>query len=113
MRFANTSELEEYLASAQEALLLPVLGIGSEVDRVGREQQFEEALFLGLRVNAGVSLADLRAEFGRALVDSVGESLEDAIEAGLMERDEDRVRLTARGRMASNEVFSRLLVVAA
>jgi oxygen-independent coproporphyrinogen-3 oxidase len=47
------------------------------------------------------------------LVDSVGESLEDVIQAGLMERDGDLVRLTARGRMASNEVFSRLLVVAA
>jgi oxygen-independent coproporphyrinogen-3 oxidase len=113
VRFANTSELDEYLATAQEAPLLPVLGIAGEVDRVGRGQQFEEALFLGLRVNAGVSLTDLRAEFGTALVDSVSESLEDAIEAGLMERDEGRVRLTARGRMASNEVFSRLLVVAA
>jgi oxygen-independent coproporphyrinogen-3 oxidase len=113
VRFANTSELEEYLASAKEAPLLPVLGIDGEVDRVGREQQFEEALFLGLRVNAGVSLTDLRAEFGTALVDSVGESLEDVIEARLMERDGDCVWLTARGRMASNEVFSRLLVVAA
>jgi coproporphyrinogen III oxidase-like Fe-S oxidoreductase len=31
----------------------------------------------------------------------------------LMERDGSRIRLTARGRMASNEVFSRLLVEAA
>jgi oxygen-independent coproporphyrinogen-3 oxidase len=41
VRFANTSELDEYLATAQEAPLLPVLGIAGEVDRVGREQQFE------------------------------------------------------------------------
>jgi oxygen-independent coproporphyrinogen-3 oxidase len=113
VRFANASELDLYLANAQERSLLPVLGAGADLDRIGREQQFEEALFLGLRVNAGVSLADLRMEFGVALVESVGERLEDVMEAGLMERDGDRVRLTARGRMASNEVFSRLLVVAA
>ncbi|HEX3572236.1 MAG TPA: radical SAM family heme chaperone HemW [Acidobacteriaceae bacterium] len=113
VRFANTSELDKYLANAQETSLLPVLDAGADLDRMGREQQFEEALFLGLRMNPGVSLPDLRVEFGVALVESVREPLEDVIEAGLMERDGDRIRLTARGRMASNEVFGRLLVVAA
>jgi hypothetical protein len=36
--------------------------------------------------------------------------MEDAEEAGFAERDGSWLRLTARGRMASNEVFSRLLV---
>jgi oxygen-independent coproporphyrinogen-3 oxidase len=31
-------------------------------------------------------------------------------DAGLLELDLDRMRLTARGRLASNEVFSRLLI---
>jgi oxygen-independent coproporphyrinogen-3 oxidase len=38
-------------------------------------------------------------------------ALSDVEEAGLVEREGSRVRLTARGRMVSNEVFSRLLVV--
>jgi coproporphyrinogen III oxidase-like Fe-S oxidoreductase len=37
-------------------------------------------------------------------------ALNDVEDAGLVEREESKVRLTARGRMASNEVFSRLLV---
>ena len=34
-------------------------------------------------------------------------------EAGLLELETDRIRLTARGRMVSNEVFSRLLIPSA
>jgi oxygen-independent coproporphyrinogen III oxidase len=36
--------------------------------------------------------------------------VEEAREAGLLGVEGERVRLTAKGRMASNEVFSRLLV---
>lgn len=114
VRFANANELDDYLAgSGAERELLPMLGASAEIEPIGREQQFEEALFLGLRMNEGLSLEDLRGEFGEALVDSIQEPLADVIEAKLMTREADWVRLTARGRIASNEVFSRLLVVPA
>jgi len=83
------------------------------VERIGREGQFEEAIFLGLRMNDGVSFSALRREFGEALVRGLNDPLDELCEAGLVERDAERLRLTARGRMASNEVFSRLLVVSA
>jgi oxygen-independent coproporphyrinogen-3 oxidase len=82
------------------------------VERIGREKAFEEAMFLGLRLNEGVDLDGLRREFGEALVRGAVEAMADVEEAGLMVRDGGRVRLTAGGRMASNEVFSRLLVEA-
>jgi oxygen-independent coproporphyrinogen-3 oxidase len=80
-----------------------------EVEVVGREKAFEEAMFLGLRMNEGVDLEALRAEFGE-LVNGAVEALEDVVEAGLVLRAGSWARLTARGRMASNEVFGRLLV---
>ena len=83
---------------------------GCEVESIGREQGFEEAMFLGLRMNEGVDLEALRAEFGERVGAGGGGALGDVEEAGLVERDGDWVRLTARGRMASNEVFGRLLV---
>ena len=91
---------------------LQVLGAGHapEVEMVGKDAAFEEALFLGLRMNVGVNLQALRAEFGEGLVGSAVEAMADSAEAGMIERDDGWVRLTARGRMASNEVFSRLLV---
>lgn len=112
VRFANTSELDAYLAQSGEGnTLLPMFAGGCEAGRIGREGQFEEALFLGLRMNEGVSLTELRAEFGAELADSIGEPIEETVAAGLIACEQNRVRLTARGRMASNEVFSRLLVV--
>ena len=40
-------------------------------------------------------------------------AVDEAQEAGLLEQCGSRLRLTARGRMASNEVFSRLLMIPA
>ncbi len=103
VRWANGDDLEGYLAGRFQ-----VRGSGFEV--VDRERGFEEAMFLGLRMNAGVDLRALGAEFGERLVGDARAALGDVEEAGLVERDGDWVRLTARGRMASNEVFGRLLV---
>ena len=82
------------------------------VERVGSRESFEEALFLGLRLVEGVSLEGLRAQFG-GLVDEVSVALDEVEEAGLVVRDGGWVRLTAGGRMVSNEVFERVLVVSA
>jgi oxygen-independent coproporphyrinogen-3 oxidase len=105
VRWANADKMDEYVGP----------GIGSKgfertVDRVGKEAAFEEALFLGLRLVEGVDLARLRTEFGDELLVGLMMGMDEAQEAGLLERDGDWMRLTPRGRMASNEVFSRLLV---
>jgi oxygen-independent coproporphyrinogen-3 oxidase len=110
VRWGNTDELERY-----EGLRFEVLGsrfeVGSpEVERIGAEKGFEEAMFLGLRMNEGVDLEAIRAEFGTELMQGAVVALGDVEEAGLVEREGSWVWLTARGRMASNEVFSRLLV---
>jgi oxygen-independent coproporphyrinogen-3 oxidase len=63
-------------------------------------------------VNAGVHMERLRTDFGEALVSGAIEAMQDVEEAGLVERVGSRLRLTARGRMVSNEVFSRLLLSA-
>ncbi len=123
VRWANTDELDEYLEGRVEVQGLRIEGgaeglvqLGArivtapEIEVIGREKAFEEAMFLGLRMNDGVELEALRAEFGEGLVRGAVEAMGDVVEAGLVERDGGRVRLTAHGRMASNEVFGRLLV---
>ena len=72
-------------------------------------QQLEEAWFVGLRLNDGVSPAALRDEFGQDAFVSCGEVLDDLLRSELLERVGDRVRLTARGRLMSNDVFTQFL----
>ena len=115
VRWANGDDLSRYEVRDRFEVrgsrfeVLGAQGAEPEVEVVGREKGFEETMFLGLRMNVGVDLEALRGEFGE-LVSGVVEALGDVEEAGLVERDGSWVRLTARGRMASNEVFGRLLV---
>ncbi|MDR3746217.1 MAG: radical SAM family heme chaperone HemW [Acidobacteriaceae bacterium] len=96
VRWANPEDLETYFAEPQ-------------VERISQRQAFEESIFLGLRLNRGIDLRRLQTEFGEALLLSALAALPEIEEAGLLLREGDLLRLTARGRMASNEVFSRLL----
>jgi oxygen-independent coproporphyrinogen-3 oxidase len=119
VRWANGDDLERYEAQERFEVrasgfeVLGPRGEEREVEWIGREKAFEEAMFLGLRMNEGVELEALRAEFGEELTRGAVEALGDVEEAGLVIVEGGRVRLTAPGRMASNEVFGRLLVVAA
>lgn len=106
VRFANTDDLDTYMGGP----FAPVVSVSA--DFIGKEQAFEESLFLGLRLNEGVRLARLRSEFGDAMVAAVMPALAEVEDAGLIAVMDDCVRLTARGRMVSNEVFSRLLIEA-
>src|ERR1035438_2396225 len=92
VRWANGDDLERYLAGEREQGTgnreqgpsdgLQVLQARPEVEVIGREKAFEEALFLGLRMNVGVDLEALRAEFGEGLVRGAMDAMEDAEEAG-------------------------------
>lgn len=100
LRFAAADALDEYLA-----------GPGwNEPRRLTREEEFEEAWFLGLRLTEGVSLAALRQEFSASAVQDCLSTLSELESEDLVAlHDGDRVVLTPRGRMLSNEVFARFL----
>jgi putative oxygen-independent coproporphyrinogen III oxidase len=115
VRFANTSDLDEYLGSAVEKTPFQLLesvpnAAAPEVDIIGHNEAFEESLFLGLRLNEGVNLNHLRCQFGDAMLHDAMPTLFEVRDAGLLELSSDRIRLTANGRLVSNEVFSRLLI---
>ncbi len=98
-RFATGDALEGFLAH-------PAF---EEPERLTPEQELEEAWFLGLRRNAGVSLAGLRREFGPEPVEAYCAVLAELAENSLLSIRQETVALTARGRLLSNEVFARLL----
>jgi oxygen-independent coproporphyrinogen-3 oxidase len=117
VRFANASDLDEYLRGNSDSgrgpfeivtEVQPVTATKAEV--IGREAAFEETLFLGLRLNEGVDLERVREQFGERMLKEIMPALREVEDAGLLEIRAERLRLTAQGRLLSNEVFSRLLI---
>jgi oxygen-independent coproporphyrinogen-3 oxidase len=100
-RFGNTDDLAGYVADDAEV----------EIALVDRAAELEEAWFLGLRLVEGVSLTALRAEFGEVAEAAFDDALAELLADGLLTREGERVALTQRGRMLSNEVFGRFLGV--
>ncbi len=99
LRLTTTADLQAYLA-----------GTGTmETEWLGAARQHEEAWFLGLRMNAGVDVAALESEFGLELLRPAMETVERLAEDGLLTFDGERVRLTSRGRLISNDVFQEFL----
>jgi oxygen-independent coproporphyrinogen III oxidase len=100
LRFATTDELEPFLQSAGWTML----------QRLAHGEELEEAWFLGLRLNAGVSIDALQAEFGEDAVSRFDSVIAELISDGLIERAKNRIGLTPHGRLLSNEVFAHFLV---
>ena len=99
LRSTTTDDLAEYLAGREQV----------ETAWLSAGQQHEEAWFLGLRLNAGVEVAALQREFGSAMVAPALEVVSRLVETGLLTFDGQTVRLTARGRLLSNDVFQEFL----
>ncbi len=99
LRATTTDDLKAYLAGAEMV----------ETTWLAPARQHEEAWFLGLRMNMGVDVAALEREFGRAMVEPAMEIVARLVNDGPLTFDGERVRLTARGRLISNDVFQEFL----
>ncbi|HWP55490.1 MAG TPA: radical SAM family heme chaperone HemW [Pyrinomonadaceae bacterium] len=67
-----------------------------------------ESIFLGLRLMRGIDLKTYQARFGTDLREQYNGELDRLSEAGLIEIDEELLKLTTRGALLSNEVFAAL-----
>jgi oxygen-independent coproporphyrinogen-3 oxidase len=79
-----------------------------KADSVGKGQALEESFFLGLRLNRGVDMERVRTEFGKDS-ERYDEAIAELEAEGLLVRTENNLRLTARGRLLSNEVFEKFI----
>ncbi|GAC1397173.1 MAG: radical SAM family heme chaperone HemW [Ktedonobacteraceae bacterium] len=81
----------------------------AESESVEREQEMAETAFLALRTAIGLHLPTFAQRFSQPFVQFVGNRLRPVEEAGLLEQEQDWLRLSKRGRLLGNEVFLRLL----
>jgi oxygen-independent coproporphyrinogen III oxidase len=95
--------------ATSDSLEALVSGAASERTVVGERQAIEETYFLGLRMNCGVELLAIKEEFGIGAVDDYREVITDLVGRGLLEIEDGWLRLTAQGRLLSNEVFAAFL----
>jgi oxygen-independent coproporphyrinogen III oxidase len=103
-RIANTRDLDEYLVSLASARLPR-----SEIEVIGRDMALSEAIFLGLRLEQGISLDDIGRQFSIDLRNRFAAEIAELSGLGLVELSADRLRLTPRGCLLGNEVFIRFL----
>jgi oxygen-independent coproporphyrinogen-3 oxidase len=112
LRFQNTPSPEGYiqLVSASQHGERHFPGpAAEEVERIGRQSAMAEMMFLGLRMNAGVTRKSFQEAFGVGFETVYGDTIAELKEAGLVELDSRGIRLTQRGRLIGNEVFYRFL----
>jgi oxygen-independent coproporphyrinogen III oxidase len=98
VRIATSDALEKYVAGAPLQKTI-----------VTRAMALEERFFLGLRLNRGVDLRAVVAEFGEIAIKDVRSLIPELVEDRLLQRTEEIIRLTRRGRLLSNEVFQSFL----
>ena len=103
-RFHNIDEMEEYLRDANNPILLR-----REQEKLDRQEQMEEFIFLGLRKIRGIQEEKFAEMFGEDIWDCYGKNLERVIKEGLLEREEGVLRLTRKGIDVSNYVFYEIL----
>jgi oxygen-independent coproporphyrinogen-3 oxidase len=105
IRLASTDDYDLYLKGP---LSPEEQGIGGNLLLVSEEAALEETFFLGLRLNRGVNLAELRERFG-VMADKFNSTIAKLTRDGLLVRSGENLRLTARGRLLSNEVFGSFI----
>jgi oxygen-independent coproporphyrinogen-3 oxidase len=100
VRFSTSDSLEAYVAAGS-----------LNRTQVSTVAALEETFFLGLRLNRGVDLRLVAAQFGEEAIACFREAIADFVKAGLIENREDVIRLTPQGQLLSNEVFERFISV--
>lgn len=104
-RWGNCRDVGEYMGamrSRQNAI--------AEVATLSPREELEESIFLGLRLREGLSLTLFRRRYGIDLLKQGRDTLARLIEFGLVEVQADRLHLTLKGCLLSNEVFTALLL---
>ncbi len=106
IRIRNESDTRRYMGLLEEGKF-PV----AEVEELGREARFREAVVMALRMNQGILLDDFSERYGMDVRKYYGHRLDYLEENGLVRLDQDHraLVLTARGRYIANHVLSHLV----
>lgn len=100
-RWSNTRNIHEYLKKVESGQS-PV----AERIELDEEDRQSENLFLRLRLKGGVDLGEHQSKFGVDVLERYRDELERLREAGLVEVNENTLRISRAGTVLANEVFA-------
>jgi oxygen-independent coproporphyrinogen-3 oxidase len=103
-RWKNTSDLKRYgkLAGKED--------IREEIEQLSVSQQMEEFMFLGLRMEKGVSKTQFFHTFGVKIEAVFGKTIEKFVKTGFLQEEKDRVFFSKRGIDVSNSILCEFLL---
>jgi len=101
VRWKNVAGTEEYITRVTN-------GASPVIDRreLSPEERLEDALFMGLRLTAGLDADAAGRRYGIDVFQKYGDALRPFVEAGWLVREGGRVRLTRDGMLMANEVMA-------
>jgi len=103
-RFCNIPDLDVYTER-----LLKERDPFNEVEYLSKEEKARETLVMWLRLTDGFDLAEFKKVTGFSAYDLCGKGIDSMIEESLLQRTENRLRLTREALFISDAVFSELL----
>lgn len=104
-RRANIGTLKNYMGRIKNGRL-PIL----EEHKVTKSEQMEEEMFLGLRLNSGISIANFTEKFAENPIALFAQQINTLLKNELLMIINDRISLTPKGRLLGNEVFQSFLL---
>ena len=100
-----SSSLDGRSATLEE--LIKAVPVVESVEAIDRRLEMAETLMMGLRLDTGVAFDAFSRRFGQTPAEAYPTVVAELIDVGLLEDSCDVLKLTRRGRMLGNEVFSR------
>jgi oxygen-independent coproporphyrinogen-3 oxidase len=101
VRWKNVSGTEEYVERVVRRE-----SVRTEVRLLTPDERLGEALFMGLRLTAGIDLLEVGRLYDKDVWRRFGPELQPFVDEGLLEHEAGRVRLTRRGMLLANEVMA-------
>lgn len=119
IRYTNISEMETYIEKTKQIQLLSFeqpqgnatvgTNLHAEAFAVSRKAQMEEFMFLGLRMNRGVTRQQFQDTFGVQIEGIYKDALEHLKAEGLLEIRAGQIALTEKGQDLSNYALAQFL----
>lgn len=100
-RWSNTRNIHEYLEKIESGQSQV-----TEQFELDDDDRQSENLFLRLRLKDGVDLGEHQRRFGVNALERYHDEIERLREAGLIELDESRLKISRAGKVLANEVFT-------